>query len=83
MGVPDKVRIIGHFYQILKSLEDNRKLRQDLGNLESRLQTFVNAIRKDSGQIIWALQNDIYEIVDAKFKNVYNSIEGIKRYAAL
>ena len=83
MGFPDKVRIIGHFYLILKSPEDNRKLRQDLGNLESRLQTFVNAIRKDSGQIIWALQNYIYEIVDAKFRNVYNSIEAIKRDASL
>jgi len=71
------VPIIGHFYEILKSPSENRKMREHLNELAQQFVNFASVVEEELISRR-AFDNDVLELIEAGFGKVYQEIEGLK-----
>ena len=71
------IPIIGHFYNILKSPTENRKLKEHVLKLQNRFQQFAVLVEEDITTTRRFL-DEILEKVDAGFSHIYKEIDGLK-----
>ncbi len=71
------IPVIGHFYEILKSPTDNKKLKDHLRDLEWRFEQFAAAVQGELSSVR-KFQNEVLEVVDAGFQKVFQQIHGLK-----
>lgn len=71
------VPILGHFYNILKSPSENRKLREHLNIVETKFAQFTALVKKEL--IASRKFNDkILEIIDAGFSRLFTDVQNLK-----
>ena len=73
----EKIPIIGHFYEILKSPSENRKLKEHMHDITNQFAQFAAQV-KSQLQTSRKFENKILEIVDAGFSKAFEEIQGIK-----
>ena len=71
------IPVIGHFYELLKSPSDNRRMKQHLNSLENRFTEFAGAVQEHA-QSSRVFQNEILEIVEHSLNEIHEKILGIK-----
>ena len=71
------VPILGHFYEILKSPSENRKMKQHLQDLEGRFQRFAEVVYHNT-ENTRVFQNTVLEIIEANFVKFNAAIHGLK-----
>ena len=71
------VPVLGHFYEILKSPSENRKLKDHLRQFSSKFQQFVTVV-SDRLESTRKFNQEVLELVDAGFAKVFKDIKGLK-----
>ena len=72
-----KIPILGHFYDVLKSPSENRKLKDHLNKLSDKFTQFVSLV-SDEFETSRRYNQEVLEMVDAGFAQVYEDILGLK-----
>jgi hypothetical protein len=73
----EDIPVIGHFYEILKSPTENKKLKEHVYKLQQRFQQFATNIVEDASTNRRFL-NEVLEKVEAGFSHIYDEIHGLK-----
>ena len=71
------IPIVGHFYEILKSPADNKKLKTHLSDLEGRFQKFASTVESGFNSNKKYLEQ-VLEIVEEKSRLLHEAIQGVK-----
>ena len=68
---------LGHFYEVLKSPSENRKLKDHLEKLSDKFLQFVSVVSEEF-ESSRRYNQEVLEMVDAGFAQVYRDIQGLK-----
>ena len=71
------IPILGHFYEVLKSPSENRKLKDHLKKLSDKFLQFVSVVSEEF-ESSRRYNQEVLEMVDAGFAQVYRDIRGLK-----
>ncbi|KAL5253529.1 hypothetical protein ACHWQZ_G013640 [Mnemiopsis leidyi] len=73
----EKIPVIGHFYEILKSPSENRKMKQHLSALSEQFSQFATAVDQEL-RSSRTYHKKVLRIIEAGFGRVYSDIAGLK-----
>jgi hypothetical protein len=73
----EDIPIIGHFYEILKSPSENRKLKEHLQIFTAKFVQFSTHVKSEMISSR-KFKDEILQIVDAGFEKIFKDIQGLK-----